>query len=229
MREHNPTPARKLASRVGLSGLPRCYRPRDAACHRLRVVVCAQRSPRPSSTTHGCNLADRRRRPRRCQPRRLSAGWTARTSWRPHPALRVGTLSARRKTGRADARCHRRGRACPLGGTGSPRRSLGGEEDVTSWLLDGVAVALRPRHLLRSFAGGPLTSKMKMAHGWQSFKRTIRALLLSVIDQSEHHAGDVRHLPRRLQDGHKRDGVPVLHRYLRKLAAHDCLSDGWID
>ena len=141
MREHNPTPARKLASRVGLSGLPRCYRPRDAACHRLRVVVCAQRSPRPSSTTHGCNLADRRRRPRRCQPRRLSAGWTARTSWRPHPALRVGTLSARRKTGRADARCHRRGRACPLGGTGSPRRSLGGEEDAEVALRSAASVA----------------------------------------------------------------------------------------
>ena len=27
----------------------------------------------------------------------------------------------------------------------------------------------------------------------------------------------------------RQDGVPVLHRYLRKLAAHDCLCDGWID
>ena len=95
---------------------------------------------------------------------------------------------------------------------------------------------LRPRHLLRGFPaylGDRLRLTMiKMAHRIRQScsRRTIRALLLSVIDQERTPCRvDVRHLPHRLQDGHKRDGVPVLHRYLRKPAAHDCLCDSWID
>src|SRR5918994_3438783 len=132
-----------LASRVGLSSLPCRYRCRDAACHSLRVVVCAQRSPRPSAS-HSRSVADRRRGARRRKPRRLPARWIARTSWRPRAPVRAGALCARRKAGCADAGRHHRGWACPTGSTRYTRRPLGGEVDEMALCgASGITGALR--------------------------------------------------------------------------------------
>src|SRR5215217_3969989 len=80
------TSCEALTSRDVLSCLPRRYRRRAVACHRLRVVVCDNRAPRPSAT-HSRSDPDRRRPPLRRKPRSLPARQTARTSWRPRPAV----------------------------------------------------------------------------------------------------------------------------------------------
>ena len=130
MKGHNPSgPVRKL-SRAALAF--RAFHAGIALVMLLSLSYvwwCALSGRRGPSVTRGRGVADRRRRARRRQPRRLPAGRVARASRGPRPFVRAGAVAPRGEAGGAGARRDHRGRACPTGCTWSTRRPLGGKEN----------------------------------------------------------------------------------------------------